>query len=364
MQLKELTGFLESFAPLAFQEDYDNSGLIAGNPEQEINAALLCLDITRGTVDEAIRRGCNLIISHHPFIFHGLKKLEAGKSESEILVKLIKNDIAVYAIHTNLDNAREGLNAYICSKLGLSGLKILSEKSGMLSKLVTFCPLDYAPGVRQAIFDAGAGILGKYDFCSFNVNGQGTFRASPDANPFIGEKNSLHFEDETRIEVIFPSHIEGRLLKALREAHPYEEVAFDIYPLSNPYPACGAGMYGELTKAMNAADFLELVKHKLKIKMIRHSQLPAKPVLRVAVCSGSGGFLLPGAIKAGADVFLTADVKYHDFFDANGNILLADIGHYESEQWIKDLLTERLMEKFPTFAVLSSGLNTNPVHYL
>jgi hypothetical protein len=270
----------------------------------------------------------------------------------------------VYAIHTNLDNSRDGLNEFLCRKLGLSGLKILSEKSGMMSKLVTFCPLDYAQGIRQAIFDAGAGIIGKYDFCSFNVNGQGTFRASPDANPFKGEKNSLHFEDETRIEVIFPSYIEGRLLKALLDAHPYEEVAYDIYPLSNSYPDCGAGMYGELGKAMNATDFLELVKHKLKIKLIRHTQLPSKQIVRVAVCSGSGSFLLPDALKARADVLLTADVKYHDFFDANGNILLADIGHYESEQWIKDLLTERLIEKFPTFAVLSSGLNTNPVNYL
>jgi len=364
MLLKEITDFLESIAPLAFQEDYDNSGLLAGNPEHEISAALLCLDITQGSIDEAVSRGCKLIISHHPFIFRGLKRIEPGKKESDILVSVIKNDIAVYAIHTNLDNARFGLNEFLCRKLGLSNVKILSAKSGMLSKLVTFCPLDFTTEVRNALFDAGAGVIGKYDFCSYNITGQGTFRASSDAKPFVGEKNSIHYENETRIEVIFPNHIQDRLLKALLSVHPYEEVAYDIYPLSNTFFSCGAGMTGEMEKPMKAGDFLESVKHKLNVKMIRHSELPVTKIRKIAICSGSGSFLIPDAIRAGADVFLTADVKYHDFFDANGRILIADIGHYESEQWIKDLLTERLNEKFPTFAVLSSGLNTNPVNYL
>jgi len=364
MKLKELTDFLESVAPLAFQEDYDNSGLLTGSQEQEISAALLCLDITPAIVDEAISRGCNLIISHHPFIFRGLKKIEPGKMESEILIRVIKHEIAVYAIHTNIDNARGGLNEFLCRKLGLSNIDILSKKNGMLSKLVTFCPLDYTAKVRQAMFDAGAGVIGKYDFCSYNVNGQGTFRASSDTRPFVGEKNSIHFEDETRIEVIFPNHLEERLVKALQSAHPYEEVAYDIYPLSNSFSVCGAGMTGELEKPADAVDFLEMVKYKLNVKMIRHSGLPDKKIKKIAICSGSGSFLAGAAKKAKADVLLTADVKYHDFFNADGCILLADIGHYESEQWIKDLLTERLIEKFPTFAVLSSGLNTNPVNYL
>ena len=364
MRLKELTGFLESFAPLAFQEDYDNSGLLFGDPEQEVTAALICLDLTPAVIDEAVSKGCNLIISHHPFIFRGLKKIQHGKTESHLLVRIIRQEISVYAIHTNLDNAREGLNDFLCRKLGLSGCRILSEKNGMLSKLVTFSPLDLAGRVRQALFDAGAGVIGKYDLCSYNVNGQGSFRASEDANPYVGGKNVLHFEDETRIEVIFPSHIKTRLVKALLDAHPYETVAYDIYPLSNSYPVCGAGMTGEFDIPMNAGEFLEFVKQKLNVRMIRHTAYPKNKIKRVAVCSGSGAFLCNDAIMAKADAFLTADIKYHDFFDATGRILLADIGHYESEQWIKDLLTEKLIEKFPTFAVLSSGLNTNPVNYI
>ncbi|MCX6282019.1 MAG: Nif3-like dinuclear metal center hexameric protein [Bacteroidetes bacterium] len=364
MKLLELTSFLESFAPLAFQEDYDNSGLLAGRPEQEISAALICLDITLSTIEEAISRDCNLIIAHHPFIFHGLKKIEPGKMQSDILISLIKHDIAVYAIHTNLDNAVAGLNEFLCIKLGISNAKILSEKHGMLFKLVTFCPLGHAEKVRQALFDAGAGVIGKYDFCSYNMSGQGTFRASADTNPFVGKQNSLHIEDETRIEVIFPGFIQGKLVKALLSVHPYEEVAYDLYPLSNSFSGCGAGMIGELEHPTSPLDFMKLVKNKLNVEVIRHSQFPGKKIKKVAICSGSGSFLIPEALRAGADVLLTADVKYHDFFDVNGRILLADIGHYESEQWIKDLLTEKLIEKFPTFAVLSSGLNTNPVNYL
>jgi len=364
MQLKELTSFLESFAPLAFQEDYDNSGLLFGDPEQEITATLICLDLTPAVIDEAVRKGCNLIISHHPFIFRGLKKIQTGRTESDLLVRIIRQDIAVYAVHTNLDNARGGLNDFLCRKLGITSCRILNEKIGMLSKLVTFCPLDLAGRIRQALFDAGAGVIGKYDLCSYNVNGQGSFRASEEANPYVGEKNTIHFEDETRIEVIFQNHIKTRIVKALLDVHPYEEVAYDIYPVSNTCSVCGAGMIGELDVSLDSGKFLETVKKKLNIRMIRHSIHPKNKIKRIAVCSGSGAFLLNDAIMAGADALLTADIKYHDFFNAAGRILLADIGHYESEQWIKDLLTEKLIEKFPTFAVLSSGLNTNPVNYL
>ena len=364
MKVKEIASFLETFAPLAFQEDYDNSGLIVGDPAMEVTAALVCLDITPGIVEEARTRNCNLIISHHPFIFRGLKKIEPGKPESDILVSLIKNDTAVYAIHTSIDNSADGLNDYLCLRLGLVNRKILSEKQGMLSKLVTFCPSDHSDRVRQALFDAGAGVIGKYDLCSYNIEGKGTFRASSEANPFLGKKNTLHFENETRIELIFPSYIREKLLQALFSAHPYEEVAYDIYPLSNTFTLCGAGVIAELDPPMEATEFLAFVKKKLDLKMIRHTPLAPVKIRKVAVCSGSGSFLIPEAIKAGADTFLTADIKYHEFFNASTRILLADIGHYESEQWIKDLLTERLNEKFPTFAVFSSGLNTNPVNYL
>jgi dinuclear metal center YbgI/SA1388 family protein len=292
MRLKELTGFLEGFAPLAFQEDYDNSGLLFGDPEKEITAALVCLDLTPAVIDEAVNKGCNIIISHHPFIFRGLKKIQPGKTDSDLLVRIIRQDIAVYAIHTNLDNAPDGLNDFLCSKLGLSQRRILTEKHGMLSKMVTFCPLDLAGRVRQALFDAGAGVIGKYDLCSYNVNGQGSFRASENADPYVGEKNTLHFEDETRIEVVFPTHIKTRLVKALLDAHPYEEVAYDIYALSNSSVVCGAGMIGGFDIPVNAGEFLEAVKKKLNVGVIRHSVHPKNKIKRVAVCSGSGAFSL------------------------------------------------------------------------
>jgi dinuclear metal center YbgI/SA1388 family protein len=364
MKLKELTDFLESFAPLSYQESYDNSGLLTGDPEAEINAALLSLDVTPGIVLEAISNHCNLIISHHPFIFRGLKRIEAGRPESDILSGVIKNDIAVYAAHTNMDNAINGINGFLAGKLGLNNIKILSKKSGMLYKLVTFVPVAQSMKVRNALFDAGAGVIGKYDCCSYNIQGHGTFRASDASNPFVGQKNILHTEEETRIEIIFPGFLRDDLTQALLKSHPYEEVAYDIYKLENDFPGCGAGILGELQEAISGTTFLENVKKELNINVIRHTEISSKPIRKVALCSGSGSFLIPDSIRAGAEVFLTADIKYHDFFDANLRILLADIGHYESEQWIKDLLRKRLIEKFPNFAVLSSGLNTNPVKYL
>lgn len=364
MQLKELMEYLETIAPLAFQEDYDNSGLLVGDPSKEITAAMICLDISDAVIDEALGKGCNLIISHHPFIFKGIKKIQAGNHASDLLIRIIRNDLAVYALHTNLDNSIGGLNSYLSAKLGLRDARILNEKDGMLSKLVTFCPLSYSEKVRQALFESGAGVIGKYDSCSFNLDGRGTFRATQGARPFVGDLDVLHTEEETRIELIFPTHRKNIVIGALFAAHPYEEVAYDIYSLSNTYPLCGSGIIASFEKSMKEQDFLHLVKKKLKIKMIRHTALRDKPVNKVALCSGSGGFLITDAIRAGADAFLTADLKYHDFFDFGQQILLGDIGHYESEQWIKDFLTEKLIENFPTFAVLSSGLNNNPVNYL
>jgi dinuclear metal center YbgI/SA1388 family protein len=364
MKLRPILTYLEEIAPLAFQEDYDNCGLLAGDPETEIASALVCLDLTMDVVREAVNTGCNLIIAHHPFLFKGVKRLKTGDPATDMIKAVIRNDLAVYAIHTCLDNAKGGLNDYLAVKLGLSKSRILSPKEGMLFKLVTFCPLEHAGKVREAVFGAGAGVIGNYDFCSFNLEGEGTFRASASANPFVGEIDKMHTERESRIEVIVPVHRMQDAVNALIRAHPYEEVAYDIYPLSNAYPQCGSGILASLPEPLMPAEFLAMVKEKLNTGVIKHSVLTEKPLEKVAICSGSGGFLIGEAVTAGADVFLTADLKYHDFMDWGGRILLADIGHYESEQWIKDFLKEKLIEKFPTFAVLSSGLNTNPVNYL
>jgi dinuclear metal center YbgI/SA1388 family protein len=363
MKISEITGYLETLAPLYFQEDYDNCGLLIGDSGTEFQKALLCLDLTNEVMEEAIREHCNLIIAHHPLIFKGLKKLTSTQPETTIIVSAITHNIAVYAIHTNLDNTLQGLNKLVMAKLGVTKCRILSGKEGLLTKLAVFCPVEHADKVRQAMFDAGAGRIGNYDSCSFNQNGQGTFRASDKANPFVGEKNTVHVESETRIEVIFPQVLEKKIVEALLASHPYEEVAYDLYSLRNKMTDAGAGLIGELVEPCDEVLFLERIKKCLGIPVIRHSPFRSKPVRTVALCTGSGSFLTSEAIDAKADAYLTADLKYHDFFNMENRLLLADIGHYESEQWVKEWLYAALIEKFPNFAFLISEVNTNPVHY-
>lgn len=364
MKIVELTKTLESFAPLFLQESYDNSGLLIGDPETEVSRALICLDVTDEVIEEAITKKCGLIISHHPLIFKGLKRLTGNSPIERMVTRCIKHDIAVYAAHTNLDNVQQGVNKIICEKIGLEDVKVLDPKAGLLRKLVTFCPDDHAQKVLSAIFKAGAGHIGNYDSCSFNLSGKGSFRALEGANPFVGNVNTMHFENEQRIETIFPVYLQNKILKALFAAHPYEEVAYDVYPLENDFDKTGAGMIGKLKSAEPAADFLHRIKHAFDVKCLRHTRLTKDKLQTVAVCGGSGSFLTGKAIAAGADVFVTGDVKYHEFFDADGKILLADLGHYESEQFTCELIKSVLLKKFPNFAALISMVNTNPVSYL
>jgi dinuclear metal center YbgI/SA1388 family protein len=364
MKLSEIIGFLEGMAPKALQESYDNSGLLIGRDGSEVDKALICLDLTEAVMDEAVQEGAGLVISHHPLIFGGLKNISDRDATGRVIIRAIKNNIAVYAIHTNLDNAFRGVNAALCERLGLTGCKILRPAMEKLRKLVTFCPASHTIPVREALFAAGAGHIGRYDSCSYNTEGHGTFRAGEGADPFVGSIGELHTEPETRIEVIFPAYIQQHLIAALHERHPYEEVAYDIYPLMNEYGLAGAGMTGSLKKAVSEEDFLLLVKKQLGTALIRHSPLTGKKVRKIAVCGGSGSFLIPDAMLAGADVFVTADIKYHQFFEAEGKMLIADAGHYETEQFVKDLLYKWLNEKFPTFALRISECNTNAVHYL
>ncbi|MCX6279834.1 MAG: Nif3-like dinuclear metal center hexameric protein [Bacteroidetes bacterium] len=364
IEIAEIINYLESVVPLSFQEDYDNCGLLTGDPEWQFRKALLCLDVTSEVISEAIFKKCNLIISHHPPIFHGLKKLTVNQPETEAIVGALKNDVALYAIHTNLDNTFHGLNAHILSKLGISEYIVLSPKNGMMVKLATFCPVAYADKVRDALFKAGAGYIGNYDCCSFSAPGNGSFRASEKANPFVGEKNKLHLEKEVRIEVVFPKYLERKIIMYLRTAHPYEEVAYDLYPLNNISYSYGSGLIGLLPKPLEENYFLEFLKSTLNLQVIRHSAKRSKEITRVGICTGSGSFLIPEAIKSFADVFLTADLKYHDFFTVKNKLLLADIGHYESETCVKEWLHAVLVEKFPNFAFLISEVNTNPVYYL
>ncbi len=364
MLLKEITAFLESQAPLAVQESYDNSGLLVGNPSQDIHKALVSLDCTEAVVDEAIRVGANLIISHHPILFTGLKKITGKTYIERVLIKAIKNDIALYAIHTNLDSMPDGVNAMICHKLGLVDSRILAPKVDTLKKLITFCPTAQADKVRNALFAAGAGHIANYSECSFNTSGTGTFTASENTQAFVGEKHKQHQEAEIRIETIYPLWIEEKLVAALTSNHPYEEVAYDLVSLTNSHTQIGAGMIAELPEAKEAMAFLQQVKETMNCGVIRHTAIQQTMVKKVAVCGGSGSFLLSDAIAAGADVFITSDYKYHQFFDADSKILIADIGHYESEQFTSELIVQKILNKFPTFAVQMCTVNTNPVYYI
>jgi dinuclear metal center YbgI/SA1388 family protein len=362
MKIKEFTIYLETIAPSSLQESYDNAGLIVGDADADIAGVLVSLDCTEEIVDEAIDNNCNLIVAHHPIVFGGLKKINGKNYVERTVIKAIKNDIAIYAIHTNLDNVYEGVNKRIADKLGLLRIHILAPKPNLLKKLVTFVPVEFAEKVKQAIFEAGAGHIGNYSECSFVAAGVGSFKASNDAKPFVGEIDKQHQEQELRLETVFPAFLQTQIIAALIKVHPYEEVAYDIYPLENFYEKTGSGLVGELEMEMSQDDFLKHLKNSMDLELIRFTPI-SKKIKRVAVCGGAGSFLLKNAIVQGADAFVTADFKYHEFFDAEKKLMIADIGHYESEKFTKELLSELILKKFHTFAVLLSKTNTNPVNY-
>lgn len=364
MQIKDIIRELETFAPLIYQEAYDNCGLQVGDAEALCHQALLCLDVTEAVIEEAITRQCQLIIAHHPLLFSGVKRLTGRHYTERILMKAIKHDVAVYAMHTNLDNVYLGVNHKIAARIGLQNTRILAPNPGKLLKLITYVPENDAEVLMEALFAAGMGRLGAYTECSFRSPGQGTFRPGQDTHPAIGQpdgpRETVH---ENRLEVLVPQHLKDKALATLQTHHPYEEVAYELIPLENEHQYLGAGMTGELSEPLSAGDFLRKLKTDMKLTCIRHTELPDKLIRKVAVCGGSGSFLLPRAIAQGADIFITGDFKYHQFFDADSRIIIADIGHYESEQFTIEIFSEILKKKFPNFALLFTQVNTNPVNY-
>ncbi|MBN1158583.1 MAG: Nif3-like dinuclear metal center hexameric protein [Bacteroidales bacterium] len=364
MRLSELIAAIEAHAPLEYQEDYDNAGLLVGDEHMEVHAALLCIDVVSDTIDEAIDLGADVIVSHHPVIFKPLKNINEKNPVARIVTKAIRNNIALYSVHTNIDNIVGGVNSKLCQKLHLNHVQILSPLTDALKKLVVFVPVSHADQVRQAMFDSGAGKIGSYDLCSYNSEGFGTFRGSDNTNPYVGEKGKIHQEKEIRIETVFPAANQSGIIKAMLEVHPYEEVAYDIYPLENKYPFAGSGMTGELEIPTDEGIFLRFIRDTFKCQVIRHSALLNRPIKKVALCGGSGSFLIAEAIESEADILITSDLKYHDFFKAAGKIVLADIGHYESEQYTVELFYEILTKKFHNFAVHFSKTVSNPIHYI
>lgn len=364
MKIKEILNTLEEMAPLAYAEDFDNVGLLVGDTNTEVTGILVCHDALESVIDEAIAKKCNLVVCFHPIIFSGLKKITGKNYVERAVLKAIKNDIAIYAVHTALDNHKHGVNKIFCDALGLTQTKILVPKKNFIQKLITYTIPENVETLRNALFEAGAGKIGNYEDCSFNSKGIGTYMGNEDSNPEIGNRFEFVENEEIKIEVTFEKHLQSKVLKALFSNHVYEEVAYEIYELQNHHQNIGLGMIGELEKPMSEPDFLAFVKDKMQCGGIRHSALLGKPIKKVAVLGGSGSFAISNAKQAGADIFLTADLKYHNFYEAENQLVLADIGHFESERFTKNYIVDFLKKKILNFAIIFSEENTNPVKYL
>jgi len=364
MKLSELCSYLDTAIPLSFQEGYDNSGLQVGQPDMEVASALLTLDVTENVIDEAVQKGCGLVISHHPLIFNEIKKITDRYPAGRILLKAIRNDVAVYSSHTNLDMMNDGVSRRMARKLGLRNVTVLQPLKERLIKLVTFIPEDHLDKVREAVFNAGAGFIGNYDRCGFTVSGTGSFRAGEGTNPFTGEKGEVHLEKEARFETVFFSHLRQKIIDALLETHPYEEVAYDLYPLENDNIDYGLGCTGELDEPISEKGFLDLVSSVFAAHGTRYSALTGRMIGKVALCGGAGASLLNRAVAVKADAFVTGDIKYHTWFEADNRILLADCGHFETEKFSTEILYDLIIKKFPKFALRFSETNTNPINYL
>ncbi|MGI9544654.1 MAG: Nif3-like dinuclear metal center hexameric protein [Cyclobacteriaceae bacterium] len=362
-KIRDITNYLETIAPLTYQESYDNSGLIVGDVSAEVSGVLISLDCTEPVVEEAIEQKCNVIIAHHPILFKPIKKLTGQNYVERTLLQAIKNEIAIYAIHTNLDNVRNGVNSKLGQKLGLTNCSILRPEANTLSKLVTYVPSENTSAVLKALGEAGAGQIGNYQECSFRVEGTGTFRPNSEANPHKGVADQLEEVIENRVEVIFPSNLSNTIMEALNQAHPYEEVAFYLQAVANQNQDVGSGLVGHLPKAFDPTEFLNYLKETMQLSTIRHTALISNKIHKVAVCGGAGSFLLKAALAQDCQAFISADFKYHEFFDADNQIVIADVGHYESEVFTKDLIFELLQEKFSNFALRLSKVVTNPVRY-
>jgi dinuclear metal center YbgI/SA1388 family protein len=364
LQLHKIISEIESLAPPSLQESYDNSGLQTGHPSMAVKGIIITLDVTEAVIEEAIAQNCNLIVAHHPLTLTGFKRLTGQSASERILISAVKNDLAIYAAHTNLDSVKGGVSSVLADRIGLVNQRILDPRSHLLIKLVTFVPHQQAQQLREALFNAGAGQIGDYDQCSYNLNGEGTFRPGENTRPFAGQKGVIHTEPEVRIETVMPDYLQNKVIQALKAAHPYEEPVYDLFALNNQWDRVGFGVIGDLPHPMEAEKFLHQLKDQTKTGCVRYTTTTKKEVSRIAVCGGSGSFLLKQAIRSEADVFVTGDFKYHQFFDGENEIIIADIGHYESEQFTKELFFKLLTKKFPNFAVRLSNVNSNPIKYL
>lgn len=364
MKVKDFTNYLEQLAPLTYQEEYDNSGLIIGDFNMEVKGVLITLDCNDKVLDEAINNKCNLVITHHPIIFKGLKKINNDSLTDKLVIKAIKNNVAIYSIHTNLDNIVNGVNSEIAKRLKLKNCRVLSSKNECLRKLVFYCPKENTTDLIEKLCSVGAGAIGNYNNCSFKSSGVGTFKPLENSNPNKGVKGKLYSSKEDRVELVFLKDKQNKIIQTLKENHPYEEIAYQIYILDNKIRSIGSGLVGELDEPVDSILFLKQLKKIMNLELIRHTHVNKDVIKKIALCGGSGSFLIDKAIYSNADIFITSDIKYHQFFDIDNKIILADIGHYESEQFTKNLVYDYLTKKFTKFAILLSKVNTNPINYL
>ena len=364
MKVKDFTNYLEQLAPLTYQEEYDNSGLIIGDFNMVVKGVLITLDCNDKVLDEAINNKCNLLITHHPIIFKGLKKINNDSLTDKLVIKAIKNNIAIYSIHTNLDNIVNGVNSEIAKRLKLKNCRVLSSKNECLRQLVFYCPKENTTDLIEKLCSVGAGAIGNYNNCSFKSSGVGTFKPLENSNPYKGVVGKLYSSEEDRVELLFLKDKQKKIIQTLQENHPYEEIAYQIYILDNKIKSIGSGLVGELDESVDSILFLKQLKKIMNLDLVRHTYISIDKVKKIALCGGSGSFLIDEAISSKADIFITSDIKYHQFFDIDNKIILADIGHYESEQFTKNLVYDYLTKKFTKFAILLSKVNTNPINYL
>jgi dinuclear metal center YbgI/SA1388 family protein len=364
IRIREIVRHLEQVAPLAYQDDYDNAGLVVGDASAAVTGVLICLDVTEALLLEAKTKKCNLIIAHHPIIFRSIRQLTGKNHLERCIIYAVRNNIAVYTLHTNFDNVARGVNLQIAQALGLGNLSILLPKPGTLSQLTAFVPRAFIDSALHALHAAGAGYLSDYAHCDLAITRIGSPKPTSTANPHLGIAEESEKGKERKIEVVFPKHLEKPVLRALRASCPHEEVAYYLHDIRNTDARVGAGMIGELSASLSSRAFLEYLKAKMNLAYLRHTELIDRPIKCVAVCGGSGSFLIEEAILKQADALVTADVKYHDFFKAENQILVVDAGHYESEIGTKKLIHTLLSEKFTSIAMLQCETVTNPIHYL
>lgn len=364
MLVSDIIAAIEEYAPLSLQESYDNSGLQVGDRAQVVTAVLLCTDVTEEIIGEAVARGANLIISHHPLLFHGLKHLTGRNPIERIVRAAVKRDIAIYSSHTSMDNATGGVSFKMAEKIGLGNVSVMLPQPGQLYKLVVFVPIKEAARVRDAMFAAGAGRLGDYDSCSYALEGKGSFRALAGAHPWVGSIDELHHEDEMRLEVLVMRNCKDAVVQAMLRSHPYEEPAYDLIELDNPSKYTGSGVVGDTQQPIEAAEFLNSLKTAFGTAMVRYAGNIHQMISRVALCGGAGADFIGDAVAAHADIYVTGDVKYHEFTSYCDKILIADIGHYESEHFTKEIFYDIIQKKFPNFATYYAELEKNPINYL